>query len=49
MKSKKYLNDLNVWETKQILGGSKVCTLYNVSSEFFRTGQENINIAITKR
>ncbi len=49
MKSKKYLNDLNVWETKQISGGSKVCTLYNVSSEFFRTEQENINLTITKQ
>ncbi|WP_294605282.1 hypothetical protein [uncultured Bacteroides sp.] len=48
MKSKKYLNDLNVWETKQILGGSKVCTLYNIPNEFFKTQQENINIAITK-
>lgn len=49
MKSKKYLNDLNIWETKQILGGSKVCTLYNVPNKFFRTQQENINIAITKQ
>lgn len=46
MKSKKYLN---VWETKQISGDSKACTLYNVSSEFFRTEQENINLMITKQ
>lgn len=49
MKNKKYLNDLNVWKTKQILGGSKVCTLYNVPNEFFKTQQGNINIAITKQ
>ncbi|WP_291542316.1 hypothetical protein [Bacteroides sp.] len=49
MKSKKYLNDLNVWETKQILGDSMECTLYNVPNEFFKTQQENINIAITKQ
>lgn len=48
MENKKHLNDLDVWETKQILGDSKACTLYNVSSEFFRTEQGNINIAITK-
>ena len=41
MENKKHLNDLDVWETKQILGDSKVCTLYNVSSEFFRTEQGN--------
>lgn len=46
MKSKKYLN---VRETKQSSGDSKVCTLYNVSSEFFRTEQENINLMITKQ
>ncbi|KXT45223.1 hypothetical protein HMPREF2531_03722 [Bacteroides intestinalis] len=49
MENKKYLNDLDVWETKQILEGSKICTLYNVSSEFFRTDQENINLTITKQ
>lgn len=30
MKSKKYLTDLAVRETGQTLGGTKVCTLYNV-------------------
>lgn len=49
MKSKKYLNDLNVWETKQTLGDSKVYTLYNIPNKFFKTQQENINISITKQ
>lgn len=48
MKNKKYLNYLDVRETEQVFGGTKVCTLYNIRNDFFTTYQENINIAITK-
>lgn len=48
MKSKKYLTDLDIRETGQTLGDSKVCTLYNIPNKLFKTQQENINIAITK-
>lgn len=49
MKNKKYLNSTSIWETEQIIEGSKAHTLYNVSSESFTKHQDNINIAITKQ
>lgn len=46
MRNKKYLNDLDVRETRQVFGKAKVCTLYNIQDT---TYQNSINIAITKQ
>lgn len=49
MRTKKYLNDLDVRESEQVFRRAKECTLYNIPNNFFTTRQENINIAITKQ
>lgn len=36
MKSMKYLNDFKVRDTEQIREDPRLCTLYNVSNEFFK-------------
>lgn len=35
MKNMKYLNDLKVRDTEQTIEEQRLCTLYNVSDEFF--------------
>lgn len=37
MKSMKYLNDLKVRDTEQTIEEQRLCTLYNVSDEFFES------------
>lgn len=49
MKNKKYLNDLDVRESEQVFGGTKVYTLYILKDDISTTYQGNINIAITKQ
>lgn len=49
MKNKKYLNDLDVRESEQVFGGTKVCTLYIIQDDITTTYQGDINIAITKQ